>query len=166
MSSILVSRYNMTLMVCVILALNGCAQVQKTFSFIPGIPDPENTPVRSISFEANINVNHGNAVEVDVFFVLDANLLEALPATSPEWFSRRSKFLSNHSNEIIVGSVGLVPGSSASLLMPQGFKKAKEVVLYANYIATTGQSSYRLPRAKAVHVRLTGVEPVLSVAGK
>ncbi len=147
------------------IALTACTAIQKTLSFIPGIPNPSQTAIRSISLQADSNANQNSAVEVDFLFLLDSGLLKSLPATSPEWFEKRRLLVSNHRAQMLVSSVSLAPGTSARLTMPRGYRKAEDVILYATYVSASGQKWYRVPNVRAAQVRLTNLDPELSDAG-
>lgn len=134
--------------------LVACTAIQRSLSFIPGIPDPTKTAIRTISLEAQANANNNSATRLDFLFLLDSGLTDSLPETAPEWFANRELLVSNNSGQMIVQATGLAPGTSGSLSLPSGYRQAEDVILYADYILASGQKWYRLPNVRDVRVML------------
>ena len=135
--------------------LGSCTTIHETISFIPGIPDPRNTAIREIVLEATSDANNASATRIDFLFVFDATLVNSLPGNSPEWFTNRELLMHNHAGDMVVASIGITPGTTATLELPDGYRDANVVIAYADYIGRAGQKWYRVLNAKAVKVILT-----------
>ena len=134
--------------------MSGCSSVQKSLSFIPGVPNPDTTKVRKVFVKAGPNANQNSAVEMDVLFILDKDLAKTLPTTASEWFDERSRYLANNRQTILPAPVGLPPKGKNKVKLPKGYKKAEDVIAYANYFSSKGQKWLRLPNSKSVSIEL------------
>lgn len=134
--------------------LCACSTVQKTLSFIPGVSNPDNTHIRSIHINSHANTNENSAVQMDVLFLTSNRIASTLPVTAAEWFDQKPRLLANNAGDLILSSVELSPGGRLDMSMPRGYKNAKDVIAYVNYLSASGQKWLRLPNSKSVYVDL------------
>lgn len=110
--------------------------------------------VRTVNLSAESDANSSSATRVEFIFLMDATLIDSLPATAPEWFELRDLLISNHSGDLLVSTTGLVPDTVATLRVPRSHRKARDLILYADYILPSGQKWYRVPNFREVDVTL------------
>lgn len=146
--------------------LPGCSSIQKKLSFVPGISNPDTTKIRSIEISADQLANQNSAVEMDILFIMDKNLTASLPVTAADWFDDRTRYLNNNQQDILAANVELPPGGSHKLKMPKGYKKAEDVIAYANYLYSNGQRWLRLTNARHIAVDLEALHWQSSKATK
>lgn len=143
-------RYIGGVMLLVGLLSSGCSAIQSTLSFIPGVHNPNKTAIRGIVLAADTDANNTSGTNIDFLFVFDAGIVSSLPATSPEWFANRSLLINNHGKNMVVSSIGIAPGTTETLVLPSGYKDARDVIAYADYIPVAGQKWVRVPDVKQV----------------
>ncbi len=131
--------------------LTGCSAIRSLL----GLHDPPRITVRSISLEAQADANNSSGTQLEFLFLLDSDLLDTLPPTSAEWFANRDLLVSNNRSNLIVSSTGLAPSTTEAVEMPDGFHRAIDLILYADYILPSGQKWYRVPNYRNVRILLT-----------
>ena len=144
------------LLLCLVcLVLGACSAIQQKLSFIPGIPDPRDTSIREVVLEAAGDANNTSGTTVDFLFIFDAAIVSNLPTSSPEWFTNRELLISNHAKNMVVAYIGIAPGTTETLNLPDGYRDARDVIAYADYIPAQGQKWYRVLDVKEVKVTLS-----------
>jgi type VI secretion system protein len=78
--------------------------------------------------------NDDSAIAVDFVVVYDQKLLDEISKVSAaEWFSKKSRFLADHPQELVVEAREWVPGQSiAPMIIPYRIG-ARKVVVFADY---------------------------------
>jgi type VI secretion system protein len=80
--------------------------------------------------------NDDSAIAIDFVVVYDQKLLdEIVKISAAEWFSKKSRFLADHPQELVVESREWVPGQPVSPLSIPYKIGAKKIVLFADYHA-------------------------------
>jgi type VI secretion system protein len=105
----------------------GCGVTQKARSMFGG----------QLPFEVVIasDANEDSPVAVDLVFVYDKKLLDALlkiPAT--EWFAKREQFIKDYGNALAVEKWEWVPGQQIDRINVSYRAGARRVVLFADYV--------------------------------
>lgn len=78
--------------------------------------------------------NDDSAIAIDFVVVYDQKLLdEIIKVSASDWFSKKSRFLADHPQELAVESREWVPGQPVAPLSIPYKIGAKKVVLFANY---------------------------------
>lgn len=157
---------NLLLLCLVFLFLSNCAAVQENLSFIPGINDPRNTSIRELVIEATADANSTSGTMIDFLFIFDTDLVSSLPTNSPAWFANKELLISNHSKNMVVATIGIVPGTTETLILPSGYMHATDVIAYADYVMPNGQKWYRVIDAKKVKMTLSKTGIAIQDASK
>lgn len=135
--------------------IGSCSSIQKSLSFIPGVPNPDTTKVRKVEFLTVKGANQNNAIQIDILFLMNKDLAKSLPATAAEWFDERYLYQSNSDIILADKPIGLQPKKGVyKAKLPKGYKKAAEVIVYANYFPVKGQKRRLLPNTKSVSIEL------------
>jgi hypothetical protein len=78
--------------------------------------------------------NDDSAIAIDFVVVYDQKLLdEIVKVSAAEWFSKKSRFLADHPQELVVESREWVPGQPVAPLTIPYKIGAKKIVLFADY---------------------------------
>lgn len=105
----------------------GCGVTQKARSMFGG----------QLPFDVIVaaDANEDSPVAVDLLFVYDKKLLDALlniPAS--EWFARREQFVKDYGNALVVEKWEWVPGQQIERINVAYRPGAQRVVLFADYV--------------------------------
>lgn len=134
------------------LLVGGCGTIEKTIEQALHI-EPR-SPLRHLSVVAEVGANQDTATALEIVFVYDAKVAEALPKTAPEWFANRQALLDDLSQSMEAVAVGLPPASAYELPFPPHHHRAVRVYGYANYIPAQGQQVLDLTNFRCVLLRL------------
>ena len=117
----------------------GCTFLKK---ITPGVSAEPTHKVKSLKIVSAEKVNQDTAVAVDVVFVFDEQLADTLPdMTARAWFREKPAYLARYPQLLSVVNYELVSRRTVTLDVkshktrqtPKA-KKARKVVLYANYL--------------------------------
>ena len=128
----------------------GLAFLASACSFAP-------SPV--ITGEVRIEVaeraNDDSPIALDLVFAFSEPTFNRVLATpADDWFGKRSDYLQAYGNDVRVISWEVVPGQTVpNVALPSDLDRAQGGVFFARYLGK-GQQRERLPRARAVVVRL------------
>jgi hypothetical protein len=113
------------------------------------------TYLSEVSIEAVEGSNRSAPVAVDLLFVSDSALMiELTSLSSPEWFAHKQKLMMRY-QQISLASVEVVPLSVIpSVVLPDGYKNAKYIIMFANYKASAGQYVAELSGYQKLKIRL------------
>lgn len=110
--------------------------------------------IQEIEVIAESNANSNSATRIEFLFLLDASLIDSLPASTSEWCANRDLLILNYSDNLLVSTIALAPDTRENLVLPQGHRRAEAVIVYADYILPSGQRWQRIPNNKTVQVIL------------
>lgn len=122
----------------------------------------KHTPIRNISVQADNDANESSAIYIDILFLLDNELSNSLPLTSSEWFASKASLVNQHRSSILVLSVSIAPSTSEKLRLPDGYRKAKDVIAYASYLSKNAQGRYKVSGFKNLLITLSRTDIKLS----
>ena len=139
-----------TLALC-LLALSACFSIE---GVLPATDFNENNSIVSIAVESVTNSNFYTPVAVDIVFVNDNSVLTSLSALNgAEWFVSKQELSKRYDIDVV--SIELAPLSHVRKLgLPKNFKRAKNVLLFANYRSKSGQSMAEIGYFKKLKIRL------------
>ena len=115
---------------------------------------PPKSRLRSVDVVAQVDANQNSATAHDIVFVFDEAALEQLPATSPEWFKRKSLLTDELGNAIGILSLEITPGSVIKPSLPPKHDQAIAVFSYAYYMDRAGHPRGTLTGFRRVRIRL------------
>ncbi len=150
------TRVGNVFLAAVVLGLaSGCTMLKE---IIPGVSAEPTHKVKSIEIVSTENVNQNTAVAVDVVFIYEERLVDALRGiTARVWFRDKPGYLARYPQSLAVSCHEFVPIDSATIEPASvktgpapSAKKARAVVLFANYLVedadyTLDISGFRKP---------------------
>jgi type VI secretion system protein len=127
---------------------------------MPELSGHRGNALQQLQIAAAIDANQSSATAIDVVWVFNPAVLASLPATAPEWFAKRSALQSALASDIMVQSLELPPASLSYPPLPPQHAKAVAVLVFANYIAPSGQARGRLgeQRCERITLRASNVD--------
>ena len=134
--------------------LASCAQISE-------LSGHRGNALQQLQITATIDANQSSATAIDVVWMFSSAVLASLPATAPEWFAERAALQSALASDIMVQSLELPPGAVLSNPpLPPQHAKAVAVLVFANYIAPSGQARGRLGehRCERITLRVSNVD--------
>lgn len=128
----------------------------------------KNNDIKKISVEASFNSNLDTAVAIDLLFIYDDAITPVLSElTGPGWFQDRDALIKRYSNDVDVVSLEVVPLSVIDKVsLPANHKKAKNVLMFANYRSPKGQYVAALGQFVSLKIRLLNDQYQLEEEGK
>lgn len=145
--------------------LPGCEVSEKVMPPLYGEPVHK---VKSIEFFSTQDMNQSTAVAVDLVFIFDPKLVDELTGmTARSWFSERQGYMASYPQALVVSSYEFVPGFVATIdptaikaAPGNNAKKAKAVVLFADYLVeskayTLDVSHFKNPVVTLGHITIS-----------
>jgi hypothetical protein len=100
--------------------------------------------LQHLSFVALENANKNMATAIDMVFIYDANVIDSLPKTAAEWFTKRESHLNQYSQQIAISSLEIAPLARVEQLpLPKHHSSAVAIFIYFNTL--DGQTFMDLP---------------------
>jgi hypothetical protein len=112
--------------------------------------------IKNIQVEALADCNRNMPVAMDILFIEDKELVSLLSGLSgPQWFSKKQELLIRYQQKIDLASFEIVPLSILpSLQLPENYSDAEYVLLFANYLASSGQYIAEIGSYQQLKIRL------------
>lgn len=110
--------------------------------------------MQQVRIVAEANANGDAATAIDLVFVYDPAVAQALPLSGPDWFARRSALRDGLGNALDVVSLQLPPGTVVEPELPGRHGHAIAVYGYADYRASAGQARMNLTAYTRVELQL------------
>lgn len=112
--------------------------------------------LQQLSLVALAEANQQTATTVDVVFIYDANLINALPKTGAAWFAKKEAFVNQYSQRIDITTFEMSPLSAINQAsMPKNHSIASVMLIYVNMLVN--QPVITLP-SKESCVKITLLE--------
>ena len=132
--------------------LASCSAMKKLVS--PSTWLPQNS-LKRIDLIAESDANSTSATRINIVFLRSEEAARNLPNSSREWFRNRSIYVGSLGNNAMILDLQLPPAASTNdVAMPEGARKAKTVVLFADYLDAGGQTPMQLGEYREVTVVL------------
>lgn len=112
--------------------------------------------IKNIQVEALADCNRNMPVAMDILFIEDKELVSLLSDLSgPQWFTKKEELLIRYRQKISLASFEIVPLSILpSLQLPDNYSDAEHVLLFANYLASSGQYIGEIGSYQQLKIRL------------
>lgn len=160
--------FSRRVVVCSVLCLSallvGCSSAKSALQLV-GLGS--NNDLSRITIEATANSNMDTPVALDIIFVYDEQVTPLLSELNgPQWFQQKVSFSQRFANTIDIVSVEVVPLSRIDPVpLPNNHKRAKNILLFANYRTSDGQYMAELSHFKQLTIRLLNTEYALQSEG-
>lgn len=117
------------------------SKLEKTAAKIIPFYEYSKTLIDSITVQSDTNSNRNTPVSVDIVFILDTDVVQALSGLSgPEWFANKVGLVMRYQQDLLITELEIVPQTAAKKInLPNNYYDAKKVFLFANYLDQRGQ---------------------------
>ena len=138
------------------LLLGGCNSIDQALSKVVPFYTYDKTLLSGISIRAEVDSNDNVPVAIDFVFIFDNSLTPVLQnLKGPEWFANKAGILLQYEKKLALAHVEIVPLTAKySVTLPNGYDDAVKVLMFANYIAATGQVIADLTEFDQAHITL------------
>lgn len=131
----------------------GCSSTKSLLSVV-GMGS--HNSIKTITVESDLNSNMDTPVAIDIVFINDDSITPLLAGLNgPTWFADKHALLKRYEKQINIVSLEVVPLSFIQkLALPKDKKKAKSVLMFANYRSTNGQFIANISQYKKLKIHL------------
>ncbi len=145
--------YKVIILLSLTLIVVGCSSTKNALKAV-GLGSDNS--LNSISIEAISGSNLDTPVALDLLFIKDEQVTPILLGLSgPAWFNDKQGLIKRYDSEVSVVSFEVVPLSYIEKVkLPKDHKKAKNILLFANYQTTEGQYVAELSHFSRLKIRL------------
>ena len=122
--------------------ISGCSALKSVYgASISLVGLDRKIPLKAIYLSSTADANRHSSTAIDIVFVYQDNLDKTLKKMSgPQWFRERDSLMLQFDKEVVVAHFEVVPLTATnSVNLPKDFRKAGRVLLFANYVAKSGQ---------------------------